>query len=124
MEENAPKTEEELLKEADRLAAEVEADIAKGSFDETDIGDMGEIPELTPEMMEKMDPVQLQAFLAQLAEQRAKFQRKPQAFYTRKQTTKAGRKKKRVAQKKARRISTINGSGKSIPHVQRRKNAA
>jgi hypothetical protein len=115
-------TEEELLKEADRLASEVEAELAKGKFD--DIGSMEELPELTPEMMENMDPALLQEFLARMAQQRLGHERREQAYYTRKQTNKAGRKKKRLVQKKARRISTINGSGKSIPHVRRRKNAA
>ncbi len=115
-------TEEELLKEADRLAAEVEVELAKGKFD--DIGSMEELPELTPEMMEKMDPALLQEFLTRLAQQKQGFERREQAYYTRKQTTKAVRKTKRIEQKKARRISVINGSGKSIPHARRRKNAA
>ncbi len=116
-------TEEELLKEADRLAAEVEAELAEGKLSDN-IGDMNEVPELTPEMMENMDPALLQEFLARMAQQRAGAARRPQAYYTRKQPNKAERKKKRLAQKKARRISTINGSGKSIPHVRRRRNAA
>lgn len=115
--------EKELLEEADRLAAEVEADLAEGKFDNT-IGNMGEMPDLTPEMMENMDPAMLQEFMTRLAQQRAQFQRKPQACYTRKQTTKAGRKAKRVAQKKARAISSRNGNGKCVPRSRRRKAAA
>lgn len=124
MESKNPDLEKELLAEADRLAAEVEADLAKGQFDETDIGSMEDMPELTPEMMENMDPAMLQAMMARMAEQRLQFQRKPQAFYTRKQTTKSQRKTKRVAQKAARAISSRNGNGKSISSAKRRKKAA
>jgi len=110
--------EKELLAEADRLAAEVEAEFAGN------IGDNSEIPELTPEMIEQMDPAQLQAFIAEMERRRNKFARKPQAFYTRKQPVKATLRAKGKAQKKARRISSINGSGKSISSARRRKNAA
>ncbi len=113
-EDNTPIDEEALLAEADRLAAEVEADI----------GSMGEVPELTPEVLENMDPAQLQLLMAQLAEQQKKFKRKPQAFYTRKQTTAPERKKKRVASAAARLISSRNGNGKSMSNERRRKNAA
>ena len=116
--ENFELKEKELLAEADRLAAEVEAEFAGN------IGNDSEIPELTPEMIENMDPAQLQAFIAKMEQQRNKFERKPQAFYTRKQPIKAVQRAKGKAAKKARRISAINGSGKSIPRVQRRKNAA
>lgn len=119
-----PNAEKELLAEADRLATEVEADLAKGQFDETDIGSMKEMPDLTPEMMENMDPAMLQAMMARMAEERLRFQRKPQSFYTRKQTTKSQRKAKRVAQKAARAISNRNGNGKSISAAKRRKKAA
>ena len=121
-EDNIPTKEEELLAEADRLAAEVEADVAAGELD--NIGSMNEVPEITPEMLEGMDPVQLQALMAQLAEQQKKFKRLPQAFYTRKQTTAPERKKKRDAQKKARAISSRNGNGKSMSLARRRKSAA
>lgn len=116
--ENFDKKEKELLAEADRLAAEVEAEVAGN------IGNDSEIPELTPEMIEQMDPAQLQAFIAEMAKRRGKFVRKPQAFYTRKQPTKAALREKGRAQKKARRISSNNGNGKSISLARRRKNAA
>ena len=112
---------EEILKEADRLAAEVEADLAKHKFDETIDAAGGEI---TPDMLANMDPVQLQAMIAEMTEQRKRFERPPQSFFTRKQTTKPVRKAKRKAAKKARAISSRNGNGKSIPKVKRRKNAA
>ena len=110
--------EKELFAEADRLAAEVEAEFAGN------IGSDAEIPELTPEMIENMDPAQLQAFIARMAQQRQKFERKPQAYYTRKQPIKAVQRTKGKAQKKARLISSNNGSGKSISLARRRKNAA
>lgn len=110
--------EQELLAEADRLAAEVEAEFADN------IGNNAEVPELTPEMIENMDPAQLQAFIARMAQEKEKFVRKPQAFYTRKQPSKSTQRAKGKAAKKARRISSINGNGKSIPASRRRKNAA
>ena len=116
--ENAELKEKELLAEADRLAAEVEAEFAGN------IGSDAEVPELTPAMIENMDPAQLQALMAQMAQQRNKFVRKPQAFYTRKQPLKAVQRAKGKAQKKARRISSKNGSGKSISLARRRKKAA
>ena len=118
MEDNIESKEKELLAEADRLAAEVEAEFAGN------IGSNAEIPELTPEMIENMDPAQLQAFIARMAAQREKFARKPQAFYTRKQPIKAVQRAKGKAAKKARRISSKGGSGKSISLARRRKNAA
>ena len=118
MEDNIESKEKELLAEADRLAAEVEAEFAGN------IGSNAEIPELTPEMIENMDPAQLQALIARMAEQRNKFERQPQAFYTRKQPLKAVQRAKGKAQKKARRISSKNGSGKSISLARRRKKAA
>ena len=118
MEDNIESKEKELLAEADRLAAEVEAEFAGN------IGINAEIPELTPEMIEGLDPAQLQALIAQLAEQKLKFVRKPQAFYTRKQPLKATQRAKNRAAKKARRISSLNGSGKSISLAKRRKKAA
>ena len=116
--ENAELKEKELLAEADRLAAEVEAEFAGN------IGSDAEIPELTPEMIEQMDPVQLQAFIAKMAQQRAQYERKPQAFYTRKQPIKAVQRAKGKAAKKARLIASNNGNGKSISLARRRKNAA
>jgi hypothetical protein len=118
VEDNIESKEKELLAEADRLAAEVEAEFAGN------IGSNAEIPELTPEMIENMDPAQLQALIARMAEQRNKFERLPQAFYTRKQPLKAVQRAKGKAQKKARRISSKNGSGKSISLAKRRKKAA
>lgn len=116
--ENLELKEKELLAEADRLAAEVEAELAGN------IGSNAEVPELTPEMIEQMDPVQLQAFIARMAQQRAMYERKPQAFYTRKQPIKAVQRAKGKAAKKARLISSKNGGGKSISLARRRKNAA
>ena len=118
MEDNIESKEKELLDEADRLAAEVEAEFAGN------IGSDAEVPELTPEMIEQMDPAQLQAFIARMAAQRGKFVRKPQAFYTRKQPLKAVQRAKGKAAKKARRISSKSGNGKSISLARRRKNAA
>ena len=114
---------EELLKEADRLAAEVEADLADHKFDDT-IDEAGGTPELTPDMLANMDPVQLQQMIAKMAEQRKRYMRPPQSFFTRKQVPHAVRKQKRKAAKKARAITSRNGNGKCIPRKKRRKNAA
>jgi len=111
---------EKLLEEADRLAAEVEADLADGKLDET-IDAAGGNMEITPEMLANMDPVQLQEMIAKMKEQRERFQ---QAYYTRKQIPRDVRVAKRKAAKKARLISSRNGNGKCIPKSKRRKNAA
>lgn len=118
MDDKNPDLEKDLLEEADRLAAEVEADIAAHKFDETINVSGGEI---TPEMLENMDPAQLQAFIAAMAQQKKRFY---QSRFTRKSTPKNVRKMKRKAAKKARLISSRNGNGKCIPRAKRRKNAA
>ena len=114
MEENKTQSEEELLAEAERLAAEVEAELAGN------IGDMSALPEgleLTPEMLENMDPVQLQQFLAQFGQPK----KLPQSHYSRKQTTKAQRKKKRNDQKRARAITRRAGCGRTISTTKRKR---
>ena len=114
MDENKPQTEEEILAEADRLAAEVEAELAGN------IGSMSALPdglELTPEMLENMDPAQLQAFMAQFGQPK----KLPRSHYSRKQTNKAQRKKKRDAQKRARAITRRAGWGRTISTVKRKR---
>lgn len=114
MEENKPQSEEEILAEADRLAAEVEAELAGN------IGNMSALPEgleLTPEMLENMDPAQLQAFMAQFGQKK----KMPRSVYCRKQTTKAQRKKKRNAQKRARAITRRAGCGRTISSMKRKR---
>ena len=114
MDENKPQTEEEILAEADRLAAEVEAELAGN------IGNMSALPEgleLTPEMLENMDPVQLQQFLAQFGQPK----KLPRSHYSRKQTTKAQRKKKRDSQKRARAVTRRAGWGRTISTTKRKR---
>ena len=108
------KSQDDILAEADRLAAEFEAELNSSAPPDT-IGDG-----ITPEMLENMDPAQLQQFLAQFEQKK----RKSQAFYTRKQTTKTFRKKQRIAQERARVVSRKNGGGKTISRQRRTKKAA
>jgi hypothetical protein len=67
-----------------------------------------------------MDPAQLQAFLAQFGQTR----KKPRSFYCRKQITKAQRKKKRDAQKRARATTRRAGWGRTISAAKRKRKAA
>lgn len=118
MNEDKPKTEAELLEEADRLAAEVEAELQQNIGDFEALAGLDGIP---PELLEQLTPEQLQELIAMQAAQ----QRKPQSYYTRKQTKKADRKKKRKAQARARRITSKKGWGRTIPvNVRKRKAAA
>jgi hypothetical protein len=117
VEENKPQSEEELLAEADRLAAEVEAELAGN------IGNMSALPEgleLTPEMLENMDPAQLQKFLSQFGQPK----KLAQSHYTRKQSTKSQRKKRRDIQKRSRAATRRTGWGRTISTAKRKRQAA
>lgn len=115
-EEKKEMTQEEILEEADRLAAEVESEL------QSNIGDFASMPELAdipPELLEQMTPEQVLELLAA----QSKNKRKSQAHYTRKQTPRAVRNQRRRAQKKARKITVRNGGGRTTPIRKRRKAA-
>ena len=109
---------QKVLSEADRLAAEVEAEVMA----EQSIGAMPSIDELTPEMLENMDPAQLQAIIRNMQAAEGPT-RKAQSHYTRKQTSKAVRKNKRTAQKAARAITRNNGGGRTVSKLSLRGSA-
>lgn len=120
-EKNDPQVEvdEDILNEADRLAAEVEAEIAQMG----NIGALGELEgldQIPPELLENLTPEQILELIAAQAQQR----KKPRSYYTRNRGgTKAQRKKKRDAQKRARAITRKKGWGRTISKRKRKKAA-
>lgn len=109
---------DDVLAEADRLAAEAEAELQQNIGDMDVVG----IDQLTPEMLENMDPAQLQSLMAQMAAARPS--RREQSYYTRKRTPKAVKRQRRLAQKAARKVSIRNGAGRTISRRKRLKKAA
>ena len=96
---------DKILEEADRLAAETVAEAEAGALPTLD--------EITPEMLENMDPAQLQAIIREM--QGNQKERPPQSHFTRKQHSKAYKKAKRKRQKVARAITRNTGGGRTTP---------
>ena len=104
------------LEEADRIAAEVEAEVAMemtigGASSSSPSPSTPSIDEITPEMLENMDPAQLQAIIRQM--QGAQKERPSQSSFTKKKLSKDKRKQKRKMQSNARKITMKNGGGKT-----------
>ena len=102
------------LAEADQRSAELMREMTIG-----EIIDGG----MTPEMLENLDPVQLQNMLREMDKASGR-KRHPQSFYTRKQPTKAARRSKAKAQRKARQITSRTGGGRTISRRRKLKKAA
>lgn len=99
---NEEKSLDEILEEADKLAAEVEEDIGAN---------------LDPEALANMTPEELQALMGV-----AKI-RPPQSYFTRKHVRRADRLRIRRAQRKARKITRRKGWGRTISRRKRAKKA-
>ena len=87
------------------------------------IGQLGELEgldQIPPELLEHLSPEQIMEILAA----QAAGKRKPQAYYTRKQTPKAVRRAKARAQRAARKVTRRKGWGRTISRRKRMKKAA